>query len=193
MEWASNVCVTLSSKRDSVSSRLSNKINTLCQIIFACSLTLFRHHIMICRSINSWKSKCVTLNKCMTLLSLPTTPYYVNTWHWNWAMRQNRPGSKFDQRLVESLNSEDKTGRLTLLSDAPRAKIAPPSHPRCQRSSTTWVRFTWVTHHQRRADIKSCSKMQIYRCQFHWLEIISHRIHTVFAWARDIKQVCLGL
>ena len=114
MEWASNVCVTLSSKRDSVSSRLSNKINTLCQIKFACSLTLFRHHIMICRSINSWKSKCVTLNKCMALLSLPTTPYYVNTWHWIWAMRQNRPGSKFDQRLVESLNS-DEDGALSIV------------------------------------------------------------------------------
>ena len=118
MEWASNVCVTLSSKRDYVSSRLSNKINTLCQIKFACSLTLFRHHIMICRSINSWKSKCVTLNKCMALLSLPTTPYYVNTWHWIWAMRQNRPGSKFDQRLVESLNS-DEDGALNVVVRRP--------------------------------------------------------------------------
>ena len=157
MEWASNVCVTLSSKRDSVSSRLSNKINTLCQIKFACSLTLFRHHIMICRSINSWKSKCVTLNKCMALLSLPTTPYYVNTWHWIWAMRQNRPGSKFDQRLVESLNS-DEDGALNIVVRRPARQnctTIPSPIPRCQRSSTTWVRFSWVTHHQRRADIKS--------------------------------------
>ena len=193
MEWASNVCVTLSSNE--TLSAVGCQIRPIhsCQIEFACSLMLFRQHIMICRSINSWKSKCVTLNKCMALLSLPTTPYYVNTWHWIWAMRQNRPGSN----LIKYWSSRwtlMKTGRLTLLSDAPRAKIAPPSHPRCQRSSTTWVRFTWVTHHQRRADIKSCSKMQIYRCQFHWLEIIFvfDRIHTVFAWARDIKQVCLG-
>ena len=163
MEWASNVCVTLSSNE--TLSAVGCQIRPIhsCQIEFACSLMLFRQHIMICRSINSWKSKCVTSNKCMALLSLPTTPYYVNTWHWIWAMRQNRPGSKFDQRLVESLNS-DEDGALNIVVRRPRAKIAPPSHPRCQRSSTTWVRFTWVTHHQRRASIKSCSKMHIYKC-----------------------------
>ena len=76
MEWASNVCVTLSSNE--TLSAVGCQIRPIhsCQIEFACSLMLFRQHIMICRSINSWKSKCVTLNKCMALLSLPTTPYY---------------------------------------------------------------------------------------------------------------------
>ena len=118
MEWASNVCVTLSSNE--TLSAVGCQIRPIhsCQIEFACSLMLFRQHIMICRSINSWKSKCVTLNKCMALLSLPTTPYYVNTWHWIWAMRQNRPGSKFDQRLVESLNS-DEDGALNIVVRRP--------------------------------------------------------------------------